>query len=101
MPPRKDWMIAVYCSTRYQFSWPQIGKVVDIVGDNILLHWYSGGETHKCKALNKPNQRKKIPWIEEVSIEDVISGPFNLTKKKLLPKKIENLLAKKFTDYFE
>ena len=106
--PRRDMMVGVYWdgpNEEYATDWPQIGKVVDITNEDVSIHWYDGVIDGPYKPLRKSREgtdgRKKVAWIDKIPKSCVLTGPFNLTQKKLLPKRIINLLDAKFDDFFE
>lgn len=106
--PRRDMMVGVYWEGpdgNYATDWPQIGKVVDIGNEDVAIHWYDGTIDSPYKPLRKSCEgtdgRKKVAWIDNIPKSCVLTGPFNLTAKKLLPKRIITLLDTKFDDFFE
>ena len=96
-------MIAVYCDKEeYRHDWPQVGKVVDVTDDDISIHWFSAGENVQCTPLTKTNANgKRVAWVDSIHKSCIITNPFRLTKRKILPKTIINQLDLKFRDFFD
>lgn len=93
-------MVGVYLE-EFRNEWPQVGQVLDITGDHLKLHWYSGSETSVWTSLTTSVQgRRGQPYTGEVSLQDVLTVPFNLTKANKLPVKIQRHLKEKGEQYY-
>eukprot|EP00057_Strongylocentrotus_purpuratus_P029472 XP_011683946.1 PREDICTED: uncharacterized protein LOC105447505 isoform X2 [Strongylocentrotus purpuratus] len=93
-------MVGVYLE-EFRNEWPQVGQVLDITGDHVKLHWYSGSETSVWTSLTTSVQgRRDQPYTGEVSLQDVLTAPFNLTKANKLPVEIQRHLKEKGEQYF-
>ncbi|XP_063406405.1 uncharacterized protein LOC134690365 [Mytilus trossulus] len=79
----------------YAGKWPQIGKVVEFVGDKLKVQWYKGSKTtiwNPCTIPVKGQKGERQPWTELVSKTDVKLSGFQLTASCFLPKHVKDFI---------
>ena len=94
-------MICVY-SEEFRTEWPQVGQVVGIADTQITVRWYGQtkeGGMYDPMYIEKGN--KRVAYTSTMNSSCVITEPFELNKRRRLPKKIQDALDEKFTDFFE
>lgn len=63
---------------------PVIGKVLEVNGDNIKIHYWKGSFKGKWSPQDVP--RRRTPWVDELPKTCIILCSFSLTEdSKLLP----------------
>ncbi len=81
---------------KYEDGWPQIGEILSLTEDKIMIKWYKGSIGSKIVPwvlLKKGIHVGRINWEEEVDKEDIWLSGFHLTKKMYLPTQIKKAVG--------
>ena len=87
-------MVALFVES-YSDEIPQIGEVLEVNEEDILLHWWDGTYSGSWKALAKRQGRASVPWMELVKRSNVLFE-VSLTKSLKLPKATQEKLHKAY-----
>lgn len=80
---------------KYAGEWPQIGKVVEISGDTIKVHWFKGSKSTAwtpCAVPIKGQKGRRQPWVEIVPKTCTKFTGFQLTISNYLPKHVKDFV---------
>ncbi|XP_072050017.1 uncharacterized protein [Amphiura filiformis] len=98
--PRKEYKVPLSTDKMVCFfnevhptTWPQIGKILNIMEDSVTIQWYTGGVDDVLRPIRKSS--------EVMPKSCILTKPFMLTQKKTLPKKIKRAVNKEFPNYFQ
>lgn len=78
---------------KYRDEIPQIGEVLEVNNESILLHWWDGTYSGHWKALSMRQGRTSAPWTESVSRSSILCE-LSLTKSLKLSKTTQEKLHK-------
>jgi hypothetical protein len=79
----------------YSDEIPQIGEVLEVNNEDILLHWWDGTYSGSWRALVKRQGRPSAPWTELVKKSNVLFE-VSLTKSLKLSKATQERLHKAY-----
>lgn len=70
--PKKGELVALCCKAYSER--PQIAEILSLSAHRAMVHWYDGSWSRKWTIYTylDGQQRRKVPWDEEVDIDDII-----------------------------
>ena len=80
--PQPGELVALCCK-KYNER-PQIAKVLTLSGSKATVRWYDGSWTRKWVVYTYMERQRKVPWDEELDIEDIIYSKVKLTASGVL-----------------
>lgn len=96
--PRKGELVALCCK-KYNER-PQIAKVLSSSAHKVKVRWYDGSWSKKWVVYTylQGRPQRKVPWDEEVDINDIVSTNIKLTASGVLTAQCKRELEQCYKD---
>ena len=85
------------CCKKYNER-PQIAKILSLSAQRVKIRWYDGSWSKKWTVYTYLEGRRRVPWDEEVDIDDIISTNIKLTASGVLTAQCKRHLEQCYKD---